>query len=141
MRFMVTAKANKDPGAGVMLNGQLLMGKYNEELAKAGVLLAAEGLRTRTKVKKRSTPTMWVAVCKLRLDELVDRPLPELADRKFVLPTQPTQGDPTWPATSMDSFFLFPRKILMPTAAWHARQARSGGNTAPWNSGNASPTT
>lgn len=51
MRFMVMVKANKDTEAGVMPSQQLLaeMGKYNEELAKAGVLLAGEGLQPSSK--------------------------------------------------------------------------------------------
>ena len=46
MRFMVMVKATKDSEAGVMPSEQLLteMGRYNEELVKAGVLLAGEGL-------------------------------------------------------------------------------------------------
>lgn len=46
MRFMLMIHANQDSEAGVMPSEQLLaeMGKYNEELVKAGVLLAAEGL-------------------------------------------------------------------------------------------------
>jgi len=46
MRFMVLVKANKDSEAGVMPNEKLLteMGKFNEELVKAGVMLAGEGL-------------------------------------------------------------------------------------------------
>jgi hypothetical protein len=46
MKFMIIVKANKDSEAGVMPSEELLtaMGKYNEELVKAGVLLAAEGL-------------------------------------------------------------------------------------------------
>ncbi|HJT78436.1 MAG TPA: YciI family protein [Gemmataceae bacterium] len=46
MRFMVIVKANKDSEAGVLPSREILekMGKYNEELVKAGVLLAAEGL-------------------------------------------------------------------------------------------------
>jgi len=46
MRFMVIVKASKDSEAGVMPKQELLaaMGKYNEELVKAGVLLAGEGL-------------------------------------------------------------------------------------------------
>jgi len=46
MRFMVIVKASKDSEAGVMPDPKLLeeMGKYNEELAKAGVMLAGEGL-------------------------------------------------------------------------------------------------
>jgi hypothetical protein len=51
MRVMVLVKANKDSEAGVMPSHQLLteMGKYNEELAKAGVLLAGEGLHPSSK--------------------------------------------------------------------------------------------
>ena len=47
MRFMVLVKANKDSEAGILPDEKILteMGKYNEELAKAGVLLAAEGLQ------------------------------------------------------------------------------------------------
>ena len=46
MRFMAIVKANKDSEAGVMPSEQLLteMGKFNEELVKAGVMLAGEGL-------------------------------------------------------------------------------------------------
>lgn len=51
MRFMVIVKANKDSEAGVMPSKQLLteMGKFNEELAKAGVMLAGEGLHASSK--------------------------------------------------------------------------------------------
>jgi hypothetical protein len=51
MRFMVMIKATKDTEAGVMPSEELLaaMGKYNEELAKAGVLLAGEGLHPSSK--------------------------------------------------------------------------------------------
>ena len=51
MRFMVMVKATKDSEAGVMPSEELLteMGKYNEELAKAGVLLAGEGLHPSSK--------------------------------------------------------------------------------------------
>ncbi len=47
MRFMIIVKATKDSEAGVMPSKQLLteMGKYNEELVKAGVMLAGEGLQ------------------------------------------------------------------------------------------------
>jgi hypothetical protein len=46
MRFMIIVKASKDSEAGVMPGGELLaaMGKYNEELANAGVMVAGEGL-------------------------------------------------------------------------------------------------
>ena len=51
MRFMVIVKAGKDSEAGVMPSHELLaaMGKYNEELAKAGILLAGEGLHPSSK--------------------------------------------------------------------------------------------
>ena len=46
MRFMVIVKASKDSEAGVMPSTELLtaMGKFNEEMAKAGVIQAGEGL-------------------------------------------------------------------------------------------------
>jgi hypothetical protein len=46
MRVMVLVKANKDSEAGVLPNTELLteMGKFNEELTKAGIMLAGEGL-------------------------------------------------------------------------------------------------
>jgi hypothetical protein len=46
MRFMVMVKATQDSEAGVMPSEQLLaeMGQYNEELVKAGIMLAGEGL-------------------------------------------------------------------------------------------------
>jgi hypothetical protein len=51
MRFMVIVKASKDSEAGVMPSQQLLteMGKFNEELVKAGVMLAGEGLQPSSK--------------------------------------------------------------------------------------------
>ena len=51
MRFMVIVKADKNSEAGVMPNEKLLtdMGKFNEELANAGVMLAGEGLHPTSK--------------------------------------------------------------------------------------------
>ena len=51
MRFMVIIKADARSEAGIMPSQQLLteMGKYNEELVKAGVLLAGEGLHPSSK--------------------------------------------------------------------------------------------
>ena len=51
MRFMVIVKADKNSEAGVLPDEKLLteMGKYNEELAKAGVMLAGEGLQPSSK--------------------------------------------------------------------------------------------
>jgi hypothetical protein len=51
MRFMVLVKANRDSEAGVMPSEQLLaeMGRFNEELVKAGVMEAGEGLHPSSK--------------------------------------------------------------------------------------------
>ncbi len=54
MRVMVLIKADKDTEAGILPSEQLLaeMGKYNEELVKAGVMLAGEGLHPSSKAKR-----------------------------------------------------------------------------------------
>ena len=54
MRVMVVVKACKDSEAGILPGPELLakMGKYNEELQKAGILLAAEGLQSSAKGKR-----------------------------------------------------------------------------------------
>ena len=51
MRFMVIVKANKDSEAGVLPDKKILteMGKFNEQLTKAGVMLAGEGLQASSK--------------------------------------------------------------------------------------------
>ena len=51
MKFMVIVKANEDSEAGVMPSTEMLadMGKYNEELVAAGVMLAGEGLHPSSK--------------------------------------------------------------------------------------------
>ena len=51
MRFMVLLKADKNAEAGVLPSTELLaaMGKYNEELVNAGVMLAGEGLQPSSK--------------------------------------------------------------------------------------------
>ena len=51
MRFMVIVKADKNSEAGVLPSTEMLeaMGKYNEELVKAGVMLAGEGLQPSSK--------------------------------------------------------------------------------------------
>jgi hypothetical protein len=65
MRFMVIVKATKDSEAGILPSTELLatMGKYNEELAKAGVILAGEGLQAssngaRVKFSAAGKPTV-----------------------------------------------------------------------------------
>ena len=54
MKVMVIVKANKDSEAGVLPSTELLtkMGKYNEQLVQAGVMLAAEGLQSSAKGKR-----------------------------------------------------------------------------------------
>ena len=51
MRFMVLVKASRDSEAGILPDAKLLaeMGKFNEELVKAGVMLAGEGLHASSK--------------------------------------------------------------------------------------------
>ena len=51
MRFMVIVKANKDSESGVLPDKKILeaMGKFNDELVKAGVMLAGEGLHASSK--------------------------------------------------------------------------------------------
>jgi hypothetical protein len=54
MRCMVIVKASKDSEAGILPSTELLtnMGKFNEELVKAGVMLAGEGLHPSSKGKR-----------------------------------------------------------------------------------------
>ena len=51
MRFMVIVKADRNSEAGVMPSTEMLtaMGKFNEEMVKAGVMLAGEGLHPTSK--------------------------------------------------------------------------------------------
>jgi hypothetical protein len=54
MRVMVIVKASKESEAGVMPSKELLsqMGKYNEQLVKAGIMLAGDGLHPTSKAKR-----------------------------------------------------------------------------------------
>lgn len=54
MRVMVIVKANKDSEAGILPSHQILeqMGKYNEQLVNAGIMLAGEGLQASSKGKR-----------------------------------------------------------------------------------------
>jgi len=56
MRVMVIVKATKDSEAGALPSKELLtaMGKYNEELVKAGIMLAGDGLKPSSKGKRVS---------------------------------------------------------------------------------------
>ena len=64
MRFMVLVKANKDSEAGVLPDEKLLteMGKFNEELVKAGVMLAGEGLQPSSKGVRVARPSCSVFI-------------------------------------------------------------------------------
>ena len=73
MRFMIIVKATKDSEAGVLPDERILseMGTYNEQLVKAGALLAAEGLQASSKGarvrcskgKKALRGFVWVKTC------------------------------------------------------------------------------
>ncbi len=69
MKFMVMVKATSDSEAGVMPSERLLteMGKFNEEMVKAGIMLAGEGLQPSSKGKRIQFPHRTV----------VDGPFPE----------------------------------------------------------------
>ena len=58
MRFMILVKATKDSEAGVLPDEQLLteMGKFNEELVKAGIMLDGEGLHPSPKARGSNFP-------------------------------------------------------------------------------------
>src|SRR4051794_37316471 len=63
MRFMVIVKATQDSEAGVMPSTELLtaMGKFNEEMVKAGIMLAGEGLHPSSKgarIRYSAAPTL-----------------------------------------------------------------------------------
>ena len=71
MRFMVIIKANSESEAGIMPSEQLLtdMGNFNEELVKAGVMLAGEGLQPSSKAARVKFSQGKVTV--------IDGPFPE----------------------------------------------------------------
>ncbi len=88
MRFMVIVNSNKDSEAGVLPDKKLFeaMGKYNEELVKAGVMLAGEGLAPSSRGKR----------VRFSGDErtVIDGPFPET--------DQLVAGFWLWKANSMD---------------------------------------
>ena len=88
MRFMVIVKANKQSEAGVLPDPKIFeaMGKYNEELVKAGVMLAGEGLAPSSRGKR----------VKFDSDQrtVIDGPFPET--------DQLVAGFWLWKANSMD---------------------------------------
>ena len=91
MRVMVIVKATKKSEAGEMPSEQLLadMGKYNEELVKAGIMLAGEGLHPSARGKRVVFSGGKKAVVELlkALDEYI--PQPERAiDKPFLMPVE-----------------------------------------------------
>jgi hypothetical protein len=64
MKFIILVKADKNSEAGVLPDEKLLteMGKYNEEVVKAGVMLAAEGLHPTSKGARLRMATAWQVV-------------------------------------------------------------------------------
>ena len=83
MRFMVIVKATEDSEAGMMPSEELLtaMMKYNEELVKAGIMLAGDGLQPTS--KGVASPVRWAQAHRrrrpLRRDQGTDRRLLDLA--------------------------------------------------------------
>jgi hypothetical protein len=101
MRVMVMVKADKDTEAGVMPSEQLLsdMMKFNEELVKAGIMLAGEGLQPTSKGKRVrfSGPKRTV----------VDGPFAEAKEL--------VAGYWIWQVRSMDEALEWARRIPNPT--------------------------
>ena len=88
MRVMVLVKATKDSEAGVMPSAELLetMGRFNEELADAGILLAGEGLQPSAKGKRVA----------------FDGPARSVTDRPFEAPGGLVAGFWIWRVDDMD---------------------------------------
>ena len=65
MRVMVIVKATKDSEAGIKPSRQLLtdMGAYNQELIKAGIMLAGDGLRPSSQGKRMRFSGPWLSNC------------------------------------------------------------------------------
>lgn len=100
MKVMVIVRATKNSEAGVMPSEELLtaMGKYNEELVKAGIIVAGEGLHPSAKGKRvvfaGSTPTV------------VDGPFPETKEL--------IAGFWLWQVRSMDEAVEWARRCPAP---------------------------
>jgi hypothetical protein len=64
MRFMVIVKATKDSEAGALPDQKILaeMGKFNEELVKAGIMLAGEGLQPTSKGARVKFSGKWTMI-------------------------------------------------------------------------------
>ncbi|HYC53760.1 MAG TPA: YciI family protein [Candidatus Binatia bacterium] len=103
MRFMILIKANQDTEAGVMPDEKLLaeMGNYNEELVKAGIMQAGEGLH----------PSSKGARIRFRGDErsVVDGPFPETKEL--------IAGFWIWQVKSKEEAIQWARRCPNPTGA------------------------
>ena len=101
MRVMVLVKANEDTEAGVMPSEELLtqMTKYNEELVKAGVMLAGEGLH----------PTSKAARVKFSGDKTT------VIDGPFAEAKELIAGFWMWQVNSMDEAIEWARRCPNPT--------------------------
>jgi hypothetical protein len=88
MRCMVIVKASKDSEAGILPSTELLtnMGKFNEELVKAGVMLAGEGLQPTSKGKRITFTTAK----------------PTITDRPFAETKELIAGFWLWQVRSME---------------------------------------
>ena len=88
MRFMILVKADKSTEAGVLPDERLLaeMQTYNEELVKAAILLAGEGLHPSSASPTRSNPTGAESEIEIRqvfeADDFGDNLTPELRERE-----------------------------------------------------------
>jgi hypothetical protein len=103
MRVMVMVKATKDTEAGVMPSEQLLtdMMKFNEELVKAGIMLAGEGLQPTSRGKRVRFSGAQRTV--------VDGPFAEAKEL--------VAGYWIWQVRSMDEALAWARRIPNPTGA------------------------
>ena len=101
MKFMIMVKATKDSEAGVMPSEKLLaeMGKFNEELVKAGVMLAGEGLHPSSKGAR-------VKFSKDNKRTVVDGPFTEAKDL--------VAGFWIWKCASLDEAIAWARKCPSP---------------------------
>jgi len=96
MRVMVMVPGNKDSEAGVMPDAKILtdMGKFNEELVKAGVMLAGEGLRPTSHAKKVK----------------FSGPTPTVIDGPFTESKEIVAGFWIWQVKSMDEAVMWLKK-------------------------------
>lgn len=103
MRVMVIVKANSDSEAGVMPTERMLteMGKYNEELVKAGIMLAGEGVHPSSKGAR----------------VYFGRGAPKVVDGPFAETKELIAGFWLWQVKSMDEALAWAKRIPNPDGA------------------------